>query len=421
VAEFADTQKSQDQAVFKSFAEQTLEGAAWEEEIQQSTPLCSDELPEEMPLGCSRILHMVAVLNPRGNVVSRFLHHRFIWICIVWTFMYSIITAVCAHKNVVHVLVGVSAATLAGGMVLPGWFVWSHQFSKHGHTMSMLHRMSKRQFPWTRMKWNVRCFWTIAPTVTVLGLLRDIANLAALRHEYDSVDFFESAFRFMGDSMASHMTSVVILLGHISSNVTIFLFLSQIWICQLAGHLHCHNLRCYAGAVDKALELDLDKEEVVTALSHVELAVSGDFVRASNTWVTLALYQMSIVSLFMLTSVALLLRGIAVGELGALTLNILMVILCVLVLLNLAWPLARVKTVFEIDIQLALNNPLVMHRAQKYFTSQFLAHLKHLEWGFRFGGNTLGAASFTRIGSSIFIALCIAVSNIAFKLVSSVG
>jgi len=271
------------------------------------------------------------------------------------------------------------------------------------------------------MKWNVRIFWTIAPTVTVFASLRDITNLAALRHEYDSVGSFESAFRFMGEDMASHMTSVVILLGDLASNVNIFLLLSQIWICQLAGHLHCHNLRCYAGAVDKALELDLDKEEVVTALSHVELAVSGDFVRASNTWVTLALYQMSIVSLFMLTSVALLLRGIAVGELGALTLNILMVILCVLVLLNLAWPLARVKTVFEIDIQLALNNPLVMHRAQKYFTSQFLAHLKHLEWGFRFGGNTLGAASFTRIGSSIFIALCIAVSNIAFKLVSSVG
>jgi len=225
----------------------------------------------------------------------------------------------------------------------------------------------------------------------------------------------------MGEHIAFHMTRLVILLGHLATHVMIFLLLSQIWICHLAGHLHRHNLRCYAGAVDKALELDLSKEEVVTVLSHMELAVSSDFVRASNTWVTFAIYQMSIVSFFMLTFVAVLLRGIAVGELGALTLNILMVSLCVLTLLSLAWPLVRVKTVFDIDIQLALNNPLVMHRAQKYFASQFLAHLQYLQWGFRCVGNTLGAASFSRIGGSIFIALCIAVSNIAFKLVSSVG
>jgi len=38
VAEFADTQKSQDQAVFKSFAEQTLEGAAWRRKFSRARP-----------------------------------------------------------------------------------------------------------------------------------------------------------------------------------------------------------------------------------------------------------------------------------------------------------------------------------------------------------------------------------------------
>lgn len=362
-----------------SLTEKTLAAAEWAREIRQHMPSCSD-LPDETPLGCSRLLHRMAVLHIDGNAISRLMHHGFIWVCMVWAFMYGMIAIVAARTFPLHAAIRISLLS----MVLPGWLVWSYEFSKHGNTMSLLHRMCQRQFHWIKLRRTLRLFWIIVPAVVIGVFLKDLANLATLRHEYEAVVFFESALEFMGENMAHHMTNIVILLAHLAASVVNFMFISQIWICHFAGHLHRHNLRCYAGAVDRALEGDLDKDETVSALSHLELIVSGDFIRASSTWVKVALYQILVVSLLLLTFVSLLLRGVAVGRRQTIAFTVVAVVMCVSLLLSLAWPLVRVKHIYEVDMQLALNNPLMMYRSQKYVASQFLTHLKNFEWGFRF-------------------------------------
>merc|ERR1712107_265997 len=52
-------------------------------------------------------------------------------------------------------------------------------------------------------------------------------------------------------------------------------------------------------------------------------------------------------------------------------------------------PTAAVSETFENDVLRALNDPLVMNRAQRYFGQQMLAHLHTLDWGLRFGGTVI--------------------------------
>ena len=66
----------------------------------------------------------------------------------------------------------------------------------------------------------------------------------------------------------------------------------------------------------------------------------------------------------------------------------------------LGLPLANVAETFEHDIVRALNNPVVVQRAQKYFGQQLLAHLQTLKWGFHMGGPVINMRVFSQLKSA---------------------
>merc|ERR1711879_247066 len=76
------------------------------------------------------------------------------------------------------------------------------------------------------------------------------------------------------------------------------------------------------------------------------------------------------------------------------------IIVCMSVAACFLSPLAFVAETFQYDVLRALNTPLILNRAQKFFGQQFLNHLHTLDWGLRFGGQVLN----TRIVVSICMA-----------------
>merc|ERR1711953_1458107 len=77
----------------------------------------------------------------------------------------------------------------------------------------------------------------------------------------------------------------------------------------------------------------------------------------------------------------------------------------------LVFPVAAVAETFEYDVLRALNNPLVCNRAQRHFGQQLLAHLRTLDWGFRFGGTVINAKLVMNIGMALIISIVTTVSQ----------
>merc|ERR1712232_466891 len=55
----------------------------------------------------------------------------------------------------------------------------------------------------------------------------------------------------------------------------------------------------------------------------------------------------------------------------------------------LGFPLARLAETFEYDVLRRLNKPNALRGAMAYVGPQFLPHMHHLEWGFRYLGNVI--------------------------------
>ena len=66
----------------------------------------------------------------------------------------------------------------------------------------------------------------------------------------------------------------------------------------------------------------------------------------------------------------------------------------------LGFPLAHVAEIFEHDVVRALNSPVVVQRAQKYFGQQLRAHLRTLKRGFRMGSTAFNVRVFSLLGSA---------------------
>merc|ERR1712039_546939 len=86
-------------------------------------------------------------------------------------------------------------------------------------------------------------------------------------------------------------------------------------------------------------------------------------------------------------------------------------IFCGSVVCNLMWPLAMVTETFEYDVLRALNNPLILRNAQRFFGQQLLPHLTTLEWGFRVCGNTITSKSVMNVVLALVITLTTGVSQ----------
>merc|ERR1712039_136456 len=79
------------------------------------------------------------------------------------------------------------------------------------------------------------------------------------------------------------------------------------------------------------------------------------------------------------------------------------------------WPLAMVAETFDYDVLRALNNPLILHEAQRVFGQQVLSHLVALDWGLRFCGTTIT----TRFVVNIVLGLVIAMTTSLSQAVMS--
>merc|ERR1712187_285650 len=83
----------------------------------------------------------------------------------------------------------------------------------------------------------------------------------------------------------------------------------------------------------------------------------------------------------------------------------------------MAAPVAAVAETFEYDVLRALNNPLVVNRAQRHFGQQLLSHLRTLDWGFRFGGTVINAKLVMNVVMALTITMVTTVSQAFFTTI----
>merc|ERR1711990_633838 len=87
----------------------------------------------------------------------------------------------------------------------------------------------------------------------------------------------------------------------------------------------------------------------------------------------------------------------------------------------LAAPIAAVSETFEYDVLRALNDPLVMNRAQRYFGQQMLTHVRTLDWGFRVGGTVINVRLIMNIVTAMAITLVTTLSQAMFSMFENVA
>merc|ERR1712113_1226368 len=90
---------------------------------------------------------------------------------------------------------------------------------------------------------------------------------------------------------------------------------------------------------------------------------------------------------------------------------IILLVVSMFLLLVLSAPLAAVAETFEYDVLRALNNPSVLKHAQQHFGQQLLAHLRTLDWGFRFGGAVINNRMAVHVATALVITTVTAVSQ----------
>jgi len=411
-----DSEPTQDEQVVR----ESLSVAMWEAEteLHEDAPADSNSVfPKQVPSTCTRIVHAVGVVQC-GRSVFRSLHHAFIVSCSVWAFIYAILNACAAQGKPVPTLLAFSYAYLAA-IALLGRFIWRKQFANNGAAMLLLQRLLKRPYPWYSLKSKAWIFWITAPCFVMVSILRDAINLMTIRDSYEFVKFFEPKLKFLGETAAPYIINTIIVFGDLSIAFLFFLVIGHIWVCHFACEAHCMNMKRYAGAVVRAVQGDLDMKKVVSAFSELEKTISYDLLHASQTWVAYIVSMITGVGVILLVGIALLLKDVTKGPAAAsVHMLISIVILCSLFVFSSSWPLVMVRASYETDVRRSLNCPQVMRDATELFSSQLLDHLHYLNWGFEVGGVVLSVSIFTDFGKNVVLALCVAVSNAAFKFAS---
>merc|ERR1711933_575464 len=79
---------------------------------------------------------------------------------------------------------------------------------------------------------------------------------------------------------------------------------------------------------------------------------------------------------------------------------------------------ATVAETFDYDVLRALNRPVALQVAQRYFGQQLLAHLHTLDWGFRAGGTVITMKIAMNIATALAITALTALSQTIFNKIS---
>merc|ERR1712194_765772 len=152
--------------------------------------------------------------------------------------------------------------------------------------------------------------------------------------------------------------------GIIAQLIRVPVILSQVWLVSLAAMLHQHDLFCYAGAMKRALEEPDAKFDIIPALKRLEVRVTARLRKANAEWVRVVVYVLVNLFLLVLAVCMSLLTAYGLPKLLAFGL---IASLGLAMLFCMAAPLASVAETFEYDVVRALNNPLLLTNARRYF------------------------------------------------------
>merc|ERR1740121_1129099 len=171
--------------------------------------------------------------------------------------------------------------------------------------------------------------------------------------------------------------------------------------------LHEHDLKCYAGAMVKAMPR-ADSSLVMPSLMKLEFTVSARLRYASTTWVRFTVLEILLVGIVALVACSRLLLSDTTGFTSG---WIMILVTTSLLVLVLSTPLAAVAETFEYDVLRALNKPSVIKHSQQHFGQQLLGHLQTLDWGFRVGGTVISKKMVVHIATALIIAAVTALSQ----------
>lgn len=199
-----------------------------------------------------------------------------------------------------------------------------------------------------------------------------------------------------------------ILLNTVLRQLIVVILFGLIWLINLASRLHVYEVHAFAAGVRKAFDPDYTSEQILPALSRLEGQISSNINRASCSWVRCSLFQVFAILLAMLMLFVPLLRF---RSLDLIAIVLIRMLYCSFFAIVIAWPLASVSTAYEIDVLRGLNDPHVLHLAQRHLTSQFLLHIRTLNWGFLIGDEPFKKSMLVNAGVSVFVALCVGTTN----------
>jgi len=283
---------------------------------------------------------------------------------------------------------------------MPGCFVWSRQFKANGNTLALLHRAMAKHFDCSCLLHSFLIVSGIMIASILLTFYNGIAELINGRNPLVVQTENSSTWR-------SYATAWI-LLNHLVRVPIQIIFFGLIWLIHLASRLNAYDIQTFAAAVGTAFNPDDSSEQILPALSALEVQISSNLYQASCGWVKFSLYQVLFLFLMKLILFVPLIRGTSF-DLFVLILTHLFQSSCIAILMM--WPLASTSTAYEIHVIRGLNNASILHLTQRHLTSQFLLHIKTLNWGFLIGDEPLRKSMVTNAIVSVCIALCVGTTN----------
>lgn len=277
------------------------------------------------------------------------------------------------------------------------------QLAREGACFALMEQMAKKQFMWNHMISRLhRAFFKM--------LLLNVILCSSFAYSWQSGT---NTFQILqNDQSLAAFANVGAMVDCVALPFGCFLtclFLLFLWTFELFAQLHRHDLLWYASALSETLERSDPRNDPLPALKMLEQLVGAHLRHASDTWVYQVLRNIGTFGVVIAVLVSHLLSGNV--DQSIVLLNVWLLLGSLLAIYGNAFPLASVAETFDYDVLRALNNPIVLHHAQKYFGQQFLAHLHTLHWGFRIGGVVINKDGVAKVIGAVAIACTVATSQ----------
>jgi len=391
----------------EALATPTIERSIW-------TPDNELGLPTELPAGVTNYVKAVlwiAGLLPKDASRGSTWYNSLGWIASIMHCVFLVRSIIMGLETIRDsfglVLLCTCVLILQVAVFTPAGPVFAKEFASHGAIMAMMHHMGKRGFAWHRLRCSIHVFAALVVmfnlTLSALHISSFAMGGTVTQVLWRDPDHEKNVLL----PMASLMCDA---LGITAQLLCVLRAFSFIWVVHLCCTLHKHDLLCYAGAVATALERDNHPGDIVVALQKLECTVASRLRHASATWVRFTVYVLALMWIIS-TIIAMSLLAIPNFGTGTIAWCTLVCTTCLAAGTLMGFPLASVAETFEYDVLLALNHPVVLNKAQRYFGQQLLSHLHTLEWGFRFGGTVISTKFVTSVAAALIITMSSAVSQ----------